>query len=93
MGDLLDMYSHSKFPKSQNVYTPKDEEEAGIKKARELWAAIRKASPNSKCVGLLGNHDIRPLKRTLESAPQLEHWIEKYFKDLMQFDGVEMMPI
>jgi hypothetical protein len=91
MGDLLDMYSHTKFPKSHNVFTPKDEEAAAIKNAKELWTNLRKAAPNAKCVGLLGNHDVRPLKRTLESLPQVEHWIQKYFNELFQFDGVEMI--
>jgi hypothetical protein len=91
MGDLLDMYSHSKFPRSHNIFTPKDEEVTAIKRVTELWSALRKACPTAKCVGLLGNHDIRPLKRTLESMPQMEHWVNKYFNDLFQFDGVEMV--
>ena len=91
MGDLLDMYSHSKFPKSQNVFTPKDEETAAIKRVRELWSNIQKAAPDAKCIGLLGNHDLRPLKRVLESMPQMEHWAEAYFKDLMSFDNVQMI--
>jgi hypothetical protein len=91
MGDLMDMYSHSKFPRSHNIFTPKDEEEKAKKRIEEFWSACQKAAPEAKCIGLLGNHDARPLKRTLESMPQLEHWIEKYFKDLMTFDGVEMI--
>jgi predicted phosphodiesterase len=88
IGDLLDCYAASKFPRSQNVYTPKDEEELGIQMAREMWSDLRKVSPKSKCFQLLGNHDIRILKRTLESLPIAEHWIEKYLKDLFTFDGV-----
>lgn len=91
IGDLFDMYSHSKFPRSQNLFTPKQEEDTAKKRVTEFWDSCRKAAPQAKCVGLLGNHDVRPLKRTVESAPQMEHWIEAYFKELMTFDGVEMI--
>jgi hypothetical protein len=91
IGDLFDMFSHSKFPRSQNLFTPKDEETAAKKRVEAFWRGCQKAAPKAKCVGLLGNHDVRPLKRTLESAPTMEHWIEKYFSDLMTFDGVEMI--
>jgi predicted phosphodiesterase len=91
MGDLFDMYSHTKFPRSQNLFTPKEEEDLAKKRVSEFWSSVQKSSPKSKCIGILGNHDIRPLKRTLESVPQMEHWIEKYFKELMSFDNVEMI--
>lgn len=91
IGDLFDMYSHAKFPKSHNIFTPKEEEELAKKRVSEFWAKCRQAAPHAKCVGLLGNHDLRPLKRTLESMPQIEHWVERYFSELMSFDGVEMV--
>ena len=89
VGDLLDCYATSKFPRSQNVYTPKDEEELGIGMAREAWAKLREYCPKAKCYQLMGNHDVRMLKRTLEALPIAEHWIEKYFKELFCFEGVE----
>lgn len=88
VGDGLDMYSHSSFPKSQNIFTPKHEEEAGVKNLRELWSELNKVSPNSKKVMLMGNHTIRPLKLVLQHAPSIEHWAEKYLADLLTFDGV-----
>jgi hypothetical protein len=91
IGDLFDMYSHSKFPRSVNLFTPKDEEQAARKRVEELWQSVQKASSSSKCVGILGNHDQRPLKRTIETVPQFEHWIQKYFNELMTFDNVEMI--
>jgi len=89
VGDLLDCYAASKFPRSHNVYTPKQEEELGIGMAREMWSKLHKICPKAKKYQLLGNHDIRTLKRTLESLPIAEHWIEKYFQELFTFENVE----
>lgn len=87
IGDLYDMYSHSKFPRSQNIFTPKEEEDKAREMAEDMW---RKIVPHSgKCIQLLGNHDSRPLKRTLEAIPTMEHWIEKYFQELLSFTKVE----
>lgn len=89
IGDLLDCYAASKFPRSQNIYTPKEEERLGIEMARSAWKKLRDGCPKAKCYQLMGNHDVRMLKRTLESLPIAEHWIEKYFKELFTFEGVE----
>lgn len=89
VGDLLDCYAASKFPRSQNVYTPKEEEKLGIEMAQNAWKKLREGCPSAKCYQLMGNHDVRMLKRTLESLPIAEHWIEKYFKELFTFEGVE----
>lgn len=89
VGDLLDCYAASKFPRSQNVYTPKEEERLGIEMASDMWSKLRKDNPKAKCYQLMGNHDVRILKRTLESLPIAEHWIEKYFMELFTFEGVE----
>ncbi len=91
IGDLYDMYAHSKFPRSQNIYQPKQEEELGRKGAQEMWVTIKSIVPSAECVGLVGNHDIRALRRTLESLPSLEHVIEKYLEALMTFDGVRLI--
>lgn len=89
VGDLLDCYAASKFPRSQNIYTPKEEERLGIEMAEEMWRKLRADNPKAKCYQLMGNHDVRMLKRTLESLPIAEHWIEAYFKELFTFEGVE----
>ncbi len=88
IGDATDSYSHAKFPRSHNQFTPKEEEARARKNLEELWASIGKAAPNAKRVALLGNHDVRPIKRALEVYPAIEHWVEKYMRDLMTFDGV-----
>ena len=38
---------------------------------------------------ILGNHDIRPIKKCLELAPELEPFIQ--FKQFFKFDGVELV--
>lgn len=88
LGDAMDQYSMAKFPRSHNIFTPKQEEETAHKNLVEFWDEMKKAAPEAKLVQLIGNHDVRALKRTLEVLPAMEHWIEKYFKDLYTFDGV-----
>ncbi len=88
-GDALDLYSHSKFPRSHNVFSPREEQTIGRKLNAEFWEAVRMASPGSKCYQLLGNHDIRPMRRVLESYPEAEDWIEKGLRELFTHDGVE----
>ena len=89
LGDAFDQYSAAKFPRSHNIFTPKQEEEIAKKNLVEFWSEMQKAAPDAKCVQLLGNHDVRGLKRTLEALPVMEHWIEKYFYDLFAFDNVK----
>lgn len=86
IGDLYDMLSHGKFPRSMNTYTPKEEMNEGRKMAVEMWKQIRDVVPKAECHQILGNHDIRPMKRILEAYPEAELFMdfEKWFK----FDGV-----
>lgn len=89
VGDAWDMYSHGKFPRSHNVFTPKEEESRARIENENFWREIKKRSPKSECTQLLGNHDVRPIKRTIESLPTIEHWIDSYFKSIFAFDGVK----
>ncbi len=89
IGDAMDAYSHSKFPRSHNVFTPKEEETTARKNLEEMWKVLRQANPQAKLIQLCGNHDYRIMKRVLEHLPSIEHWAERYLKDLLTFDGVE----
>ncbi len=91
VGDLYDMYAHSKFPRSLNVYTPIQEEELGKRGAEEMWKILRETAPLARCIQLKGNHDVRPLKRTLEYQPAIEHAVTEYLNKLMTFEGVELV--
>ena len=88
VGDAVDFYSHSKFPRSHNIFTPKEEEQLARKNLERLWADLSKAAPKAKRVMLVGNHGIRPIKRVLESVPTIEHWAEKYLTDYLTFENV-----
>lgn len=87
MGDLHDFYALSKFPRSRNCYNPFEEVELAREMAGKFWAGVKKASPDSKCYQLLGNHDERPHKRILEACPDSEVFFS--YKSCFQFDGVE----
>lgn len=91
VGDLYDLYAHTKFPRSQNLIMPQQEQEMGRKAAEEMWTTIKGIVPNAECIQLLGNHDLRPLKQTLAHMPSLEHVIEKYLQELMSFEGVKLV--
>lgn len=89
VGDLKDRYSHSRFPRSHNVFTPDQEEELSHKGAVEMWKELKKSNPKARCIQLLGNHDVRPLKQGLERYPEAESWIMEGLKKSMTFEGVE----
>lgn len=89
MGDLFDFLAHSKYPRSINNYSPQEEESIARESAEEMWKTLKSISPDAKCYQLVGNHDLRPLKRVLESAPQVEHWVQDYWSKLISFEGVE----
>lgn len=87
IGDLYDFFSQSKYPKSLNLMTPADEVMKGRLGAEEMWAAIHRAAPNAKKLQILGNHDLRPYKRLLEKAPELEPFFN--INHLFEFPQVE----
>lgn len=88
-GDAWDMYSHTKFPRSHNLFTPIEEETMARSMNEEFWIEIKKRHPTAECIQTLGNHDVRPLKRTMEVQPQIQHWVMKIMKELFTFDGVK----
>jgi predicted phosphodiesterase len=89
VGDLYDAYSHAKFPRSHNVFTPRDEQAKARAMADEFWSEISRIVPLARKVQLCGNHDVRALKRILEVYPSAEDWIAEKLKELMSFEGVE----
>jgi predicted phosphodiesterase len=92
IGDCYDMFSFSKYPRSLNVTTPRDELEDGRKAFEWMWNGVKAAAPQTSCYQLWsGNHDQRPLKRALESLPEAEDWIAKGLRDLYTMDGVTLV--
>lgn len=88
MGDLYDMYSFAKFPRSRMIISVEDEVLTSRSMAEAMWSTIRKIAPDAHLVQLLGNHCIRSHKRVLETnCPELEVFFD--FKSIFNFEGVE----
>lgn len=87
LGDLFDMYSVSKYVRTFDLITPKDEFEQGRSTASEVWRILKKRAPKALCYQLLGNHDARGFKRLMEKAPELASLVS--FKSLFEFEGVK----
>ena len=87
LGDLYDYYAFSKFPRSHYVISPEEEILKGRELAVKFWEEVIKVSPKADHYQILGNHDIRPHRRLLESScPELEYFFD--FRGLFEFDGV-----
>lgn len=88
-GDAWDMYSHSKFARSHNQFTPREEHSLAQSQNETFWQKITAIAPDATRVQMLGNHDLRPLKRVLENYPEAEDWIEEMVKKSFTFTGVK----
>lgn len=89
-GDLLDMYSFSRYEKDANFTNPEDELKKGLAMAAKMWADIRKIVPKAKCIQLIGNHEDRLNKTIAKKAPELAG-LCKSIKDLYNFKGVQVL--
>jgi predicted phosphodiesterase len=89
VGDLYDMFSAGKFPRSRNIYNPHEEIALGAEMAKAMWEMLQKLSPGAECFQILGNHDVRPIKRVIEAFPEGEVFfsLDRYF----QFTGVKTL--
>lgn len=90
IGDMKDMLSWAAFPRSHNVFTPKEEFQQARKACEDIWLRVQRASPGVECYALLGNHSTRPIKRLLENCPELEIFID--MKPYFSYPGVELIP-
>lgn len=91
LGDIYDQYMFSRFGKDYNVISPKQELDRAKKDALNMWKKIKKAAPRARLMQLMGNHDIRMMKKALNKFPEAMHIFEDVHKKLYQFDGVETM--
>ena len=89
VGDLYDLFAWSKFSRSLNTYTPQEEIDRGREMAVAMWSKLREILPHAECFQILGNHDVRPIRRCLELAAELEPLLS--FKHLFQFEGVNLI--
>lgn len=88
VGDAFDFWSFARFARSHLIIRPDEELRLGRKMMEHFWEQVRTAAPKARLIQLLGNHDIRPMKKLIESsAPELEAFID--IKKWFEFDGVE----
>lgn len=88
LGDLYDMYSHSKFPRNHDIMTPKEEMAEARTFAEAFWKNCRKeSSKKTRLIQILGNHDARPGKRVSEQYPEIATLLG--IDHLFKFPGVE----
>ena len=88
-GDAWDMYSHTKFPRSHNQFTPREEEQRSRTANEEFWKNLKRIHPEAQCYQMLGNHDVRPMKRIIEVYPEAEDWIKDRLTKMFEFEGVK----
>jgi UDP-2,3-diacylglucosamine pyrophosphatase LpxH len=88
VGDLYDFYSAAKFPRSQNVFTPRQEKQWSRYYAELFWQTLRKHMPEAEFYQIRGNHDVRPEKRIMEKAAEFEDDIETSQRAHYTFDSV-----
>ncbi len=87
IGDLYDLFSWAKFPRSHLLLNPGEEIERGRKMAEEMWATLHRLLPHASLHQIKGNHDVRPLARCLEKVPELEPFI--VFDRFFEFQNVQ----
>lgn len=91
VGDLYDLFSWGRFPRTLNLMTPAQELAEARAAGEEFWGRIRKAAPKAKLFQLWGNHDERPIKQIIAKAPEFETFVAQGMKSLMTFDNVELV--
>lgn len=93
VGDLYDLYSYGRFPRSHSVMTPAQEVQRGRKMAEDFWAEVRTAAGKKvQCHQLIGNHDERIAKKVMAHLPEFEPFLHGIHEQLWKFDGVKTQP-
>ena len=90
MGDLYDQYVFARFDRDLNFTNPKKEVAKMRKSAEDYWATIRNAAPKARLIQLLGNHDVRMLKKCLSTFPEAYDFLKTVHEGLYDFAGVEV---
>lgn len=84
VGDLLDQFSFSRYPRVQKL-DPEQELTDGRLGAEKMWAHFKGLSNYQLC----GNHDDRALKKVLAAAPELASLVGRSLRELYTFPGVK----
>lgn len=88
IGDLYDQYSFSRFTR-KNLVLPGDELREARDRAIDLWSSVRGNSSSRQCYQILGNHDLRLIKRAEEKLPEAQELVKKSIMELYRFKGVQ----
>lgn len=89
LGDLKDRFTFSRFARSHDVMTPKEEVQEARDGAVNFWAQIHKLAPKAKKIQLTGNHEERLIKSTLEKFPEIYSIIKKADQEMFKFAQVK----
>ena len=91
IGDMLDLYTFSRFAKSVDLITPKQELEKGREVAADFWRTIGSLCPSATKWQMRGNHSQRIVKNLMAKAPEYESLLEAPISSLLEFPGVRNM--
>jgi hypothetical protein len=89
IGDARDLYNWSRFHTNPNLLSPEKELDRGTAQFLKMWDRVAKASPKSKRIQILGNHDIRPNKRLSELLPACKLLAQPTMDALFEAPSVE----
>jgi len=89
LGDLYDLFSYSKFARSQDEIKPHEEIDLAQESAASFWKAIHKIAPKAEKKLLIGNHGERLYKRACERWPEIAKFVAKLQADIHTFPNVE----
>lgn len=85
IGDLYDQYSFSRFTR-KNLVLPETELKEARNYAKDLWSAVNRSG--ARGYQILGNHDVRLLKRAEEKLPEAQELVKESMMELYRFKGV-----
>lgn len=88
LGDLYDQYSFSRFTR-KNLELPEAELKRGHIDAKDFWNSVKRNAPSAKCFQLLGNHDVRLIKRVQDKLPEAQDLVRRSIMELYRFKGVQ----
>lgn len=89
LGDMLDLYSFSRYEKDASFTTPEEELSTALAMAKEFWETVQRLAPKAKCFQLIGNHEDRLHKTVAKKAPELMGLIPSW-KKFFGFKGVKV---
>ncbi len=87
IGDLYDQYSFSRFTR-KNITLPQSELQLARQQAIDFWNKVKNCSKGVKCYQILGNHDMRLIKRAEERLPEAQDLVKNSVLELYKFKGV-----